>query len=64
MSFMRTETIVGALPTGQQASIVSYHVDSGIPGPHVYIQAGIHGNELIGIPVLLELVRSNFVPGS
>jgi len=62
MTYTRRETIVGALPTGQQACIISYHADTGVAGPHIYIQAGIHGNELIGIPVLLELVRSEYLP--
>lgn len=62
MSFQKHEVPVGSLPTGQEVNIIYYTIDSGRPGPRRHIQAGIHGNEILGIPVLLELIQSDFVP--
>ena len=33
------------------------HIDSGVPGPHVHIQASVHGAEIQGNAVIFELLR-------
>ena len=53
---------VEEIPLKKMTSIDAHHlkvitVDSGNPGPHVHIQASVHGAELQGNAVIFELLR-------
>src|SRR5690606_31905720 len=45
------------LPSGDQLSLTLYRITGKQPGPHVHIQASVHGAELQGNLVIMELLR-------
>lgn len=48
---------VKELPSGDQLSLTLYRITGKQPGPHVHIQASVHGAELQGNLVIMELLR-------
>lgn len=42
---------------GQPIELTKFTLDSGIQGPHLYLQSGVHGAELQGHIVIQELIR-------
>lgn len=55
--FERKNIPVKELPSGDQLSLTLYRVTGTRPGPHVHIQASVHGGELQGNLVIMELLR-------
>lgn len=45
------------LPSGDQLSLTLYRISGKTPGPHVHVQASVHGAELQGNLVIMELMR-------
>ncbi len=48
---------VKELPSGDSLNITLYRVSGPKPGPHVHIQASVHGSELQGNLAIMELMR-------
>ncbi len=46
------------MPSGDQLSLTLYRISGKEPGPHVHIQASVHGAELQGNLVIMELMRT------
>ena len=42
---------------GQAIELKKFQLDSGLKGPHLYLQSGVHGAELQGHLVIQELIR-------
>lgn len=45
------------LPSGDQLNLTIYRIKGEKPGPHVHIQASVHGAELQGNLVIMEMLR-------
>jgi len=56
IEFSKTSHIVQTLPTGDPHTIHAYHF-AGEPGPSIYIQANLHGPEIIGTPLIGKLIE-------
>ncbi len=55
------------LASGETLNLKTFTIDQGIPGPHIHIQASVHGAELQGNAVILQLMdllNSQTVKGS
>lgn len=44
-------------PTGAQHNVVAYTFIGKLPGPKIYIQANLHGPEVFGTALLVELIQ-------
>ncbi|MCB9798379.1 succinylglutamate desuccinylase/aspartoacylase family protein [Candidatus Nomurabacteria bacterium] len=45
------------LPTGDQLRLHAYVFNGDIPGPHIYLQANLHGPEIFGVPLLGRVIQ-------
>lgn len=52
-----SEQSVFCQPTGEKIKIKRHRLSYGLPGPHIYLQASVHGAELQGNMLLNELYR-------
>ncbi len=56
MKFQIQEIIISKTPSGNQKSIQVYKLNNSKTNKTIYLQAGIHGTELTGTPILFELI--------
>lgn len=47
---------VQTLPSGEVLTVHAYTIEGGAPGPTVYLQANLHGPEICGTAILIELL--------
>jgi uncharacterized protein len=57
MTFTHTTHPVQQRPSGEVYAIHAYHLEGSRPGPRIYIQANVHGPEICGTAVLLQLMH-------
>lgn len=57
MQWLINEIPVKELSTGEELSIKTYTLKGDTPGPHVHIQASVHGAEIQGNAVILKLME-------
>ena len=55
-TFTTQKHFLYGLPSGHHYDITSYNITGQKPGPHVYLQASVHGSELQGSLVLMTLI--------
>ncbi len=53
----RVDYPIKELPSGDKVSLSLFRIDSGQEGPHVHIQASVHGAELQGNAVIFHLME-------
>jgi predicted deacylase len=53
----RLDHPIKQLPSGDWLTLSMFRVNGTAPGPHVHIQANVHGAELQGNPVIYELMQ-------
>ena len=56
MSWRENSYPIKELATGETLSLKTFTIDQGNPGPHIHIQASVHGAELQGNAVILQLM--------
>lgn len=56
-SFEQKSFPVKELPSGDSLNLTIYRIRGNKPGPHVHIQSSVHGAELQGNLVIMELMR-------
>lgn len=57
MQFTITNKIVSKTPSGNSKTIKVYEISNPNSKQHIYLQAGLHGTELTGTPILFELIN-------
>ena len=57
MSWTTNEHPIKELATGEILSLKTYTIQGSLPGPHIHIQASVHGAELQGNAVILKLME-------
>jgi len=58
MTFTTQTHPVQQLNNGQYLDIISYSLDSQLPGPEIYLQANLHGPEIFGTYLLGQIIKS------
>ena len=66
MKFSKKSIPIKQLPHGESIQLTYFTLESDSPGPHVYLQASVHGSEVQGnvlIYDLLEFLKNNSFKG-